>query len=119
MLDTLNAATSGQFLPPSNLPLQSLGQSLQTNPLANGTASLDEDQARKVAEEFESFFLSQMMGLMFQGLGTDPMFGGGPGEQVFQSLMVQEYATVISRNGGVGLSDAVTREILRLQEAEQ
>ncbi len=103
----------------SSLALQNQQLSLQANPLANGATTARQGQEQKTAEEFESFFLSQMLSHMFQGLGNDPLFGGGPGEEVFQSLMIQEYATVLSKNGGVGLSDSVTREILRLQEANQ
>lgn len=98
------------------LTLQS--QQLRANPLADATTA-PAGSAEQAAEDFESFFLSQMLGHMFQGVGNDPLFGGGPGEQVFRSMMVQEYATVIAKNGGIGLSDNVTREILRLQEAGQ
>ncbi len=96
----------------------------QANPLApntpgGATAPRTAEQAREVGEEFESFFLSQMLAHMFEGTGDDPLFGGGHGETVYRSMMVQEYGTVLSRNGGVGIADAVTREMLRLQEENQ
>ena len=78
------------------------------------------DAVRRVAEEFEAVFIAQMMAPMFEGLETDELFGGGPGEDIYRSILVEEYGKSIARAGGIGLSDAIQREILRLQEvAEQ
>ncbi len=77
------------------------------------------DEVRRVAEEFEAVFISQMLAPMFEGLETDPLFGGGPGEDMYRSMLVEEYGKAIARSGGIGISDAVQREILRLQEASQ
>ena len=74
---------------------------------------------RKTAEEFESVFLAQMMAPMFEGLGEDELFGGGPSTKIYRSMMVQEYGKAIARTGGVGIADAVEREILKLQELKQ
>lgn len=75
--------------------------------------------ARKTAEDFEAFFLAQAMDSMFAGLNCDKLFGGGSGESVYRSLLSQEYAKVATKSGGVGIADAVQREILRLQEAQK
>ena len=80
--------------------------------------SLDSVQARQAAEEFEALFLSQMLAPVFEKLGNDPLVGGGPGEQVYRSLMVREYGKAIARSGGVSIAEAVQREILRLQEIQ-
>jgi flagellar protein FlgJ len=73
----------------------------------------------KTAEDFEAFFLSQVFENMFAGVGTDNMFGGGQGETVYRSLLLQEYGKVTARSGGVGIADAVKREILQAQENKQ
>ena len=80
---------------------------------------LADDQVRRAAEEFEAVFLSQMLAPMFEGLETDELFGGGPGEDIYRSILVEEYGKAIARSGGVGIADAVQREILRLQEVSQ
>ena len=79
-------------------------------------APMTEDAVRRAAEEFEAVFISQMMAPMFEGLETDELFGGGPGEDIYRSVLVEEYGKSIARAGGIGLSDAIQREILRLQE---
>jgi len=97
---------------------------------ANAVASLPPDAGspgtearkaavRRAAEEFESVFLAQMMAPMFDGLGEDGLFGGGPSTKIYRSMMVQEYGKAIARSGGVGVADAVEREMLKLQELTQ
>ena len=74
------------------------------------------DQAAKVAEDFEAFVLWQMFDTMFAGIPTDGPFGGGQAEEVYRSLLTQEFGRHVARNGGIGIADAVQREILKLQE---
>jgi flagellar protein FlgJ len=80
------------------------------------TGARTADDARRVALEFESFFVAQVLDSMFAGLATDGPFGGGQAEQVYRSLLNQEFGRVLSRAGGIGLADDIRREILRLQE---
>lgn len=79
--------------------------------------NLDEAAARTAAKDFEAMFLTQMLKPMFEGIKTDGPFGGGQSEEIYRSLMVQEYGRVLSEQGGIGLADNITREILRMQEA--
>ncbi len=78
----------------------------------------DPATARAAAEEFEAFFLSQVLNSMFQGIKSDGMFGGGHGETIYRPLMFQEYAKLITQRGGIGLADAVMRELLITQEID-
>ena len=73
--------------------------------------------AKKTAQEFEGVFLSQFLSQMFDGISADGPFGGGQGEMMFRSLMLDEYGKQIASQGGVGLADAVTRQLLTTQES--
>ena len=85
---------------------------------AHAVAGQGDPQAtRRAAEDFEAVFLSQMLAPMFAGIKTDALFGGGPAEDIYRSLLVEEYGKAISRAGGIGIADQVQREILALQEA--
>ena len=75
------------------------------------------DKAHKAAVEFEAVFLAQFLDSMSEGLNSSPPFGGGMGEDIFRSIMNQEIASSIAARGGVGIADAVYRELIRLQEA--
>lgn len=87
------------------------------NPGAPAVGSnLDVGAAKKTGQDFEAYFLSQAFENMFSGVDADPMFGGGQGESIYRSMMIQEYSKVAARTHATGIGDEVTREILRLQE---
>ncbi len=81
------------------------------------TATLAE--ARKVAQDFEAFFLAQTLQPMFQGIGTEAPFGGGAGEKLWRSLQIDEYGKAMAQAGGIGIADAVMELIIRTQEFEE
>jgi Rod binding domain-containing protein len=85
-------------------------------PVASPHATANAAVAGKAAQDFESVFLSQFLGSMFEGISTDPPFGGGQGEAIFRSLMIDEYAKQMTAQGGIGLADSVTRQLLKSQE---
>lgn len=93
----------------------------QANSVQSKGASSDQKlaYAKQAAEDFEAVFLAQMLGPIFDSLETDGMFGGGSSEKIYRSLLVQEYGKSIAKTGGIGISAAVQREILKLQEVAQ
>lgn len=101
--------TTGPLLPPSASVDGAAPRPVTTT---------DPALAHKTGEDFESFFLSQVFENMFAGVGTDSLFGGGNGETVYRSLLLQQYSKVAAKTGGVGIADAVQREILRAQETK-
>jgi Rod binding domain-containing protein len=81
-------------------------------------AGANEASAAKAAQEFEAMFIAQMLKPMFQGLSTEGMFGGGKGEEMYRSLLIEEYGKTIAKAGGVGIADQVKAEMLKLQEVK-
>lgn len=71
----------------------------------------------KAAQDFEANFVSQMFSQMFESVPIDETFGGGRGEEMFRSLLVNEYGKQVASRGGLGIADSVYRELLRAQEA--
>jgi len=88
------------------------------SPVAGAAAAVVPERIKKVAQDFEAAFLSAILQPMFNSLSTDAPFGGGSGEAAFKSFMVDAIAKQTAKRGGVGLSDAVTRELMRMQGAE-
>jgi Rod binding domain-containing protein len=76
------------------------------------------EQAEAVAKQFERMFVSEMLQPMFAGIKTDGPFGGGEGEDMFRPMLLDQYADAVTKSGGVGIADAVLKEILRLQGLE-
>ena len=77
------------------------------------------DKTKAAAQDFEAVFISQMLTHMFDGIKTDGMFGGGNAEDIFRSMMVDEYGKMMSKNGGIGLSDSVMAEMIEMQSNQQ
>ena len=92
------------------------------NSLAGGPAPkamVDPKTDKKLdesAKQFESVFLAEMLAPMFNTVEVDPMFGGGQAEQIYRSLMVQQYANRIADNGGMGLASHIKAQLLKAQE---
>jgi flagellar protein FlgJ len=80
--------------------------------------SLDPEAARKAATAFEEMFVSQLLQNMPSGTDPKGPFGGGQAEEFYQSMMNEQYAKSIVKNGGLGLSDTVYREMLKMQEVQ-
>jgi peptidoglycan hydrolase FlgJ len=72
---------------------------------------------QRTAQDFEAVFLTQMFELMSQGLQSDEMFGGGHAEELTRSMLNDQYGKAVAKAGGIGVSDAIYREMVRLQEA--
>lgn len=79
----------------------------------------DEISARRAADEFEAIFISQMLKSMSVGVKTDGPFGGGQSEEIYRDLMNEELGKVMTAKGGIGMSDAIYREILKSQEVSK
>jgi Rod binding domain-containing protein len=89
-------------------------------PSAGGAADTADQSAKraaisKTAKDFESSFLSNMLGQMFEGLSTEAPFGGGQGEAMFRSVLMDAFGKQITKAGGVGVAAAVQREMLKMQ----
>ena len=90
---------------------------LQNQPLTAPLSFKDNAAMDKAAKEFESVFISQFLGSMFSGIQTDGPFGGGQGEEMFRSMMIDKYAEGITAQGGFGLAASIKAQMLKLQEA--
>lgn len=77
------------------------------------------DPARtlKSAQSFESMAINQMLQPMFAtDDNSDNMFSGGAGEKQFRPMLVEQIAKQMENNGGIGLTDAINRQMLAMQE---
>ena len=78
-----------------------------------------EAKADAAAKDYESIFISQFLGSMFSGIQSDSITGGGQGEEMFRSLMVNEYAKGIEQQGGFGMAAQMKAELLKHQQGAQ
>ncbi len=72
----------------------------------------------EAAKEFEAVFVSQMLTHMFSSVKVNDTFGGGKGEEVFRSMMVNEYGKNIAQNGDLGIANHVKEAMIQMQEGK-
>lgn len=86
---------------------------------SNGASGLTEkqrQQAKKVSQDFEALFVGMMMKSMRSTVGKDKLTGGGHGDEVYQSMLDQEYAAAsVKRGGGLGIAKIIEKDIIRQQ----
>jgi Rod binding domain-containing protein len=112
--------------------MNGIGQSIALDPRAiaqyRAAAALNAPQSpmklseagiEKVSEDFEAFFAGTYFEQMFSGIEPDAITGGGEGEEMFRSLMIQEYGKAVAKQHTLGIADIVKKQLLRLQEAQQ
>jgi Rod binding domain-containing protein len=104
---------------PFDSSLARLQAAPQPNAKVTAASGASLESAKRAGQEFEALFISEMLGPVFESLSSDGFFGGGEGEKIYRSLMVQEYGKTIAQAGGVGIAETVQREILKMQENQQ
>lgn len=83
-------------------------------PAAAGT-----DKTKKVSQDFEGVFLTNMFENMFEGLDEDGPFGAGSGNGIWRSLLTEEYAKSVAASGGIGIANQIQHQLISLQEKSQ
>ena len=106
-----NASNDFSMLQAQNTMLRA-----ETNAATLAKAGKSHAAIKKVAETFEGMFLTAMLQNIFDHIPTDGPMGGGSSEKIWRSMQVQEYGSNIAQNGGIGIAEAVERQLLNLQE---
>jgi flagellar protein FlgJ len=75
--------------------------------------------AKKVAKDFEALFVGMMLKSMRETTGKDKLTDGGHGEEMYHSLLDQEYAKALTERGGVGLAAMFEQQIGKSQGMNQ
>lgn len=71
-------------------------------------------QAKKISQDFEALFVGMMMKSMRATVGKDKLTGGGHGDDVYLSMLDQEYAAASVKNGGgLGIAKIIEKDIIR------
>jgi len=74
---------------------------------------VDEGKLRKVCMDFESLFIHQLWKSMRQTVMKSGFFGGGAGEEVYQSLFDQELSKSLAHGDGLGLGKMMYQRMIK------
>lgn len=103
--------------------MQAAKQAAATSRAESPATSKSDAEIKTIAQSFETMFIAQMFNHMNEGIEVDPNFGGGQAEQMFKSLLNDQYAQELTKRGGIGIAPAVERFLkgtqLQAQEVSQ
>ena len=91
---------------------------LDFNALARlkGEAARDPSKAvRQTSEQFEAYFIQQMMKTMRESIEKSDLVEGG-NIDMYQDMMDKEISLQMVKRGGMGLADMMERQMVRAQE---
>ena len=110
----MNVSTNS--VPPTTTYLKGYGPNGAVADPASKISPARMAQIEKTAKDYEAGFVGAMLESMFAGIKTDKMFGGGSGEDMYRSLMTQEYGKAIAERGTLGIADSIKSAMIRMQE---
>jgi flagellar protein FlgJ len=68
---------------------------------------------KKTSQDFEALFIGMMLKSMRSTVGKDSLTGGGHGEEVYRSLLDQEYAQEAAKGEVLGLCRGLEEQLVR------
>lgn len=103
-------------------PVQHSNQLDETSKKLQSGSKMTPEAAKKVSDEFESMFVSEMLDHMMAGdsLG-ESAFGNADTDEIYKGMMVDQYAKSIVKAGGIGIAQYIEnslnqRGLLQAQE---
>lgn len=91
---------------------------MQSDPAQEAANLKNKNAVHEAATKFEAMYLNEMFSHMFSGLKTDGPFSGGHGEEIFRSMMVDEFAKLTAQSGQTKIAPVLERAMLQMQEQQ-
>jgi peptidoglycan hydrolase FlgJ len=86
---------------------------------AAGAKSSPQARMRAQAQDFEAQFLNSMFQQMYAGVGGNGPFGNSMGVSPWRSFLTDEYSKIFAKSGGIGIGDAVYKQMLARYQSHQ
>ncbi len=74
-------------------------------------AELEQLRLREAAREFEGLLLEQMVKEMRKAVPKSGLLGDEPGQELFEEMLDGEFVRLMTRKGGIGIADYLTRSL--------
>lgn len=79
--------------------------------LEDATKQKDKEKLIESCRQLESVFLNQIIEAMRSTVPKSDLFGNSFSDDVFQSMLDQEYSKSISESGSLGLADIIYKQL--------
>jgi Rod binding domain-containing protein len=78
------------------------------------TVQRKSDELRQATQDFEAVFIAQLLSQMRKAMAPkSSLLGRGREEETFRDLLDEEIGKSVARRGGLGIGDAVYRQLLK------
>lgn len=97
----------------SDLTLFQLNQAKAKNRLEHVSQPKGEDKdaynkkLKEACDGFEEIFVHKLIQVMRESTDKDTLLNGGRGEEIFQDMLDENYAKIITQSRALGLSDLI------------
>lgn len=99
------------------MDITSVNTNLTTSSMRDLPNATKQQKMEKAAEEFEAFYVYQMLQETQPEVDLDSDFSGGAVEQAFRPILNQYLADEIVQAGGVGLKENILNQMKKYEEA--
>jgi murein DD-endopeptidase MepM/ murein hydrolase activator NlpD len=107
-----NPAQLGNMVTAQMDALAKSGERFESQVRAAQKSGKDQPEAlRKVAQEFESLFISYLLKVMRETIEESGLTEGGFGKGIYTDLFDQELSRKVAQTGGLGISDMIYRRL--------
>jgi flagellar protein FlgJ len=96
---------------------QMSAQSVKEDRLLNEQKATPHERSeiKRVADEFESLFLNLVLKSMRQTVPKSDLINGGNAEDIYKSMLDDEYAKMMAQQRSTGIADNIEEFLLRAQ----
>lgn len=81
--------------------------------------TVQKDKIEETAQEFEAVMLGQFAKMMMDTVDKGQEFSGGHGEEMFSGILAEKIGKEMANAGGIGISQAVRDQMIRMQEGSK
>ncbi|MGM0607064.1 MAG: rod-binding protein [Candidatus Muiribacteriota bacterium] len=81
------------------------------NSIENKSMPKNVEKLKETCNEFEAIFAQQMLKAMRETVNKTGFVDGGNAEEIFQSMLDEEYANKMSKEGDLGLSEMLFEQL--------
>lgn len=69
------------------------------------------DELKEACRDFEAIFIKQMLDSMKKTVPENSLMKSGMAEDIFEDMLYQEYASIISKSGDLGIAEMVYKQL--------
>ena len=104
-----NQSPKTTLLKPSQMKARALGKKTETD--------FENVRLKNACSDFEGIFINFMFQSMKKTLPGDGLFGGSHQKEMYDAMFLQEISTKLAKERGMGIGDALYRQIQRQNES--